>query len=313
MGRKLETAPRAVKAFGVRVCRPSNGALWTPVQMASYPDTTLVLVGHGATVNADSTASVQQHAETLRRRGDFGEVLTAFWKVAPFVPGVIERARGRRVVVVPFFVSEGWFTEEAIPEALRLKAVGEGSFARRQTLAGREVFYCRPVGTHERMTDIILTRASAVIRQFPFPRAPRPAEQALLIVGHGTERNPASRRSVEAQAERIRGLGRYRDVVATFMLEPPRIADFPSLTEARAVVVVPFFMSDGLHVVEDIPVLLGEPEKVVQTRLSQGRPTWRNPTEKHGKLVWYAGSVGTEPSLAEVILERASEALAGAA
>jgi hypothetical protein len=42
----------------------------------------------------------------------------------------------------------------------------------------------------------------------------------------------------------------------------------------------------------------------VKERLAAGQPTWRNPTEKNGKLVWYAPAVGTEPLLAEVILER---------
>jgi sirohydrochlorin ferrochelatase len=74
------------------------------------------------------------------------------------------------------------------------------------------------------------------------------------------------------------------------------------------VVVVPFFMSNGRHVVEDIPVLLGEAEGVVQARLQQGLPTWHNPTERQGRRVWYSGSVGPEPSLAEVILERVREA-----
>lgn len=72
--------------------------------------------------------------------------------------------------------------------------------------------------------------------------------------------------------------------------------------------VVPFFISDGLHVVEDIPVLLGEPERSVRQRLEAGQPTWRNPTEKDGKLVWYSPAVGTEPLMADVILERVREA-----
>jgi len=63
-----------------------------------------------------------------------------------------------------------------------------------------------------------------------------------------------------------------------------------------------------LHAVEDIPVLLGEPGRIVKERLAAGQPTWRNPTEKNGKLVWYAPSVGTEPLMADVILQRASEA-----
>jgi sirohydrochlorin ferrochelatase len=66
-----------------------------------------------------------------------------------------------------------------------------------------------------------------------------------------------------------------------------------------------------LHVQEDIPVLLGEPERIVNQRLAAGQSTWRNPMEKHGKLVWLAPSVGTDPLMAEVILERVREAAGG--
>ena len=59
---------------------------------------------------------------------------------------------------------------------------------------------------------------------------------------------------------------------------------------------------------EDIPVMLGAPPQLVKQRLAAGQPTWRNPSEKHGKLVWYTSSVGTEPKIADVILERACEA-----
>ena len=71
---------------------------------------------------------------------------------------------------------------------------------------------------------------------------------------------------------------------------------------------VPFFISDGLHSFEDIPVMLGEPARVVQERYRSGQPTWRNPTEKHGKRVWYSSSIGNEPGLVDVILERVREA-----
>jgi len=74
------------------------------------------------------------------------------------------------------------------------------------------------------------------------------------------------------------------------------------------VIVVPFFISDGLHTQEDIPVLLGEARRTVEQRLAAGQPAWRNPTEKNGKLVWYSPAVGTEPHMAGVILERVREA-----
>ena len=70
---------------------------------------------------------------------------------------------------------------------------------------------------------------------------------------------------------------------------------------------VPFFISDGLHSFEDIPAMLGEPQKTVQERFKAGQPTWRNPTEKNQKRVWYSASIGNEPRLADVILERVRE------
>jgi sirohydrochlorin cobaltochelatase len=74
---------------------------------------------------------------------------------------------------------------------------------------------------------------------------------------------------------------------------------------------VPFFISDGLHSHEDIPVMLGEPPDVVRHRLKSRQPPWSNPTERSGKLVWYTSAIGSEPHLADVILERVREAQRG--
>jgi sirohydrochlorin cobaltochelatase len=160
------------------------------------------------------------------------------------------------------------------------------------------------------MTEVILARAREVVEQFPFPRAPKPKDSTLFIAGHGTERNAQSRQSLEHQVQLIRAEQIYAGVHAVFMEEDPRIRDCYSLAQTRNLVVVPFFISDGLHTAEDIPVLLGEPERVVKERLAAGQPTWRNPTEKHGKLTWYSPAVGSEPLLAEVILERVRSAAA---
>jgi sirohydrochlorin cobaltochelatase len=102
----------------------------------------------------------------------------------------------------------------------------------------------------------------------------------------------------------------YADVRTIYLEEDPRIPSCYELAPTRNIVVVPFFISDGLHVAEDIPVLLGEPRRLVKERLAAGKVPWRNPTERKGKLLWYTASVGTEPELAEVILERVREAAA---
>jgi len=53
--------------------------------------------------------------------------------------------------------------------------------------------------------------------------------------------------------------------------------------------------------------MLGEPAAEVQARFKAGQPTWQNPTERQGRRLWYAPSIGGEPGLAEVIMERVRE------
>jgi sirohydrochlorin cobaltochelatase len=275
------------------------------VSHEAFSDGTLVLVGHGSTINAESSAPVYQHAAELRRRGLFAGVCEAFWKQEPDVRQVLAGLSTPRVFIVPLFISEGYFSTRVIPRAL--------GFDDHLTLRTQHstVYYCKPVGTHESMAGVLLARARGVVRQFPFPRAPESRDTTLFIAGHGTEENENSRKAIDRQVERIRVVDEYAAVHGVFMEEEPRIGRCYELAQTKNVVVVPFFISDGMHAREDIPVLLGETQRTVAQRLAEGRPPWRNPTERQGKRVWYASAVGTEPHIADVIVERVREAAEG--
>ena len=277
-----------------------------------FSDATLVLVGHGSTLNADSAAPTYQHADELRRRGLFASVIECFWKEQPTIAGALRGAYTPRVFIVPLFISEGYFTEQVIPRELGLCRNGETGFPRVQQRGGQTLHYCGPVGTHASMTEVILARAREVVSQHPPAEGitPGPGETALFIAGHGTGSNENSRKAIEQQVGLIAARGLYAETHAIFMEEEPRIGDCYALAQKDDLVVVPFFISDGLHSFEDIPVMLGEPGAEVQARFKSGRPTWPNPTSKHGKRVWYAPSIGNEPQLAEVILERVRDSAA---
>jgi sirohydrochlorin cobaltochelatase len=274
-------------------------------------DAALVLVGHGSTLNAESSAPTYQHADELRQRNIFAQVLECFWKLEPSICGVLRGVFAPRVFIVPLFISEGYFTEEVIPRELGLCAKDQNDFARVQKRGRQTIFYCGPIGTHDSMTNVLLSRAREIVEKHPFPRRPKPSETALFIAGHGTSSNENSRKAIERQVELIRTQNIYAEVHPIFMEEEPRIGDCYRMTQAKNLVMVPFFISDGLHSYEDIPVMLGEPERVVRERLKSGQPTWRNPTEKKGKLVWYSSSIGNEPHVADVILERVRERACG--
>ncbi|HEY3857263.1 MAG TPA: CbiX/SirB N-terminal domain-containing protein [Verrucomicrobiae bacterium] len=273
-----------------------------------FSNAALVLVAHGSTLNADSAAPAFQHADELRRRKIFAQVQESFWKQEPYVWQVLRGIFAPKVFIVPLFISEGYFTEEVIPRELGFCGKDETNFSRVQKRNEQTLHYCGPVGTHASMTAVLLARASGIVEQFPFPRPPKPAETALFIAGHGTGNNENSRKAIETQVELIRARSLYAEVHATFMEEEPRVGDCYKIAKARNIVMVPFFISDGLHSNEDIPVMLGAPKNVVSERLKTGQPIWRNPTEREGKRLWYSASVGSEPHLADVILERVREA-----
>jgi sirohydrochlorin cobaltochelatase len=368
------------------------------VPIEAFADAALVLVGHGSTLNAESSAPTYQHADELRRRGIFAQVLEAFWKLEPGLAGVLRGVFAPRVFIVPVFISEGYFTEEVVPRELGFCAPGQKGFSRVQRRGAQTLYYCGPVGTHDSMTRVLLDRAREIVEAHPFPRAPKPGETTLFIAGHGTGNNENSRKAIERQVELIRALNEYAAVHAVFMEEEPRISDCYRLAPTKNIVMVPFFISDGLHSREDIPVMLGSPremsraealrsgagrlisrgspreilrsptrqaedrrpisrgspreilrsptrqaedrrpisrgspreilrsptrqaedrrpisrgesDQVVQERIRSGQPTWRNPTEKQGKRLWYSASIGTDPLVADVILERVREAAA---
>lgn len=279
--------------------------------MARVPDpdwkrAAVVLLGHGTEENGGSAGAVLRQAAALRECGWFASVREAFWKQAPGVEDVLRDVEAPCVFIVPLFMAEGYFAARVIPEALGFAP--EPGWPRRRQVGSQRQFYCAPVGTHPRLTEVALARAERIVREHPFPRLPQPREISLFLAGHGTERDPASRRSVEMMAERIRALERYAMVEAVFLEETPRIPDCYTRAITRRIVVVPAFISDGLHTLEDIPVLLGESPRLVKERLAAGQFPWRNPTERHGHLVWYTPALGSEPSLLEVIVERIAEA-----
>jgi sirohydrochlorin cobaltochelatase len=264
----------------------------------------LLIVAHGSTVNPDSSAPTLAHAAEIRRRKIFPQVECAFWKEEPslrdalflFAPETI-----REVYVVPNFISEGYFTQTVVPRELELN----GRITKR---SNEQIWrYCEPVGNHPLMTELLLKRARDVA-----PEA-APAETSLLIVAHGTDLNENSAVAAKREAEKIRALGKYATVLNVYMEEPPLVSDWRKLTKTRNVVVVPFFISDGLHSYEDIPRLIGIG---VAAGVDRGQPGAaplvtahgeifrQNPYTIDGRDLFYAPSIGTDAGFSDIIIEQ---------
>jgi sirohydrochlorin cobaltochelatase len=268
----------------------------------------LLIVGHGSTVNPDSSAPTLAHATEIRRRRLFANVECAFWKEEPSLRDAIflfDPESVREVYVVPNFISEGYFTQTVIPRELGLN----GGTTKRSN--GQIWKYCEPVGNHPSMTALLLRRAHEIV-----PRIPE-SETSLLIVAHGTDLNENSAAAAKREAEKIRALGKYREVLNVYMEEPPLISDWQQLTKTANVIVVPFFISDGLHSYEDIPRLLGigvaagvdrsRPGSSPPATATRGAIFRRNPYMIGDRSLFYAPSIGTDPGFADIIVEQAAK------
>jgi sirohydrochlorin cobaltochelatase len=84
------------------------------------PQSSLIIVGHGSTVNPDSSTPTFVHADAIRQKGLFADVLCAFWKEEPSLREVLRMVETEEVYVVPHFISEGYFTQKVIPREMEL-------------------------------------------------------------------------------------------------------------------------------------------------------------------------------------------------
>ena len=268
----------------------------------------LLIVAHGSTVNPDSSAPILAHAAEIRRRKTFADVECGFWKEEPSLRDAIflfDPESIHEVYVVPNFISEGYFTQTVVPRELELN----GRVTKRSN--GQIWRYCDPVGNHPMMTELLLRRAQEIAPGIP------EIEATLLIVAHGTDLNENSAVAAKRETEKIRALGKYAAVLNVYMEESPLVSDWRKLTKSQNVVVVPFFISDGLHSYEDIPRLLGI---VVAAVVDRGQPGSPPPATAHGEIfrqnpyaiddreLFYAPSIGTDPGFADIIIEQANAA-----
>src|SRR5213082_3847466 len=294
--------------------------------MSSNENRALLIVAHGSTVNPDSSAPTLAHAAEIRRRKIFADVECAFWKEEPSLRDAVflfEPESIREVYVVPNFISEGYFTQTVIPRELELN----GPTTKRPS--GQTWRYCQPVGNHPAVTELLLKRAHDVAPGVD------PVEASLLIVAHGTDLNENSAVAAKREAEKIRALGKFAEVLNVYMEEPPLVSDWRKLTKTRNVVVVPFFISDGLHSYEDIPRLIGisrsHPERSAAKSkdlavkplgnftgsldsarddigLAHGEIFRHNPYSIGNRSLFYAPSIGTDAGFADIIVEQALNA-----
>ena len=191
----------------------------------------LLIAAHGSHLDSRSSEPVHRHADALRRSGNFDSVLSGFWKEEPALCRALDGIRSERVVVVPFFMADGYFTRTVIPREL-----AQGF--------DRQLVITSPLGVHPGLAGLVRDIALA---------AGAGANDTVAVLGHGTPRNESSANAAACHARTLAESGPFACVLPLYLDQEPSIATFDPAGCPGRLFMVPLFVSDGWHAGTSIP------------------------------------------------------------
>lgn len=228
----------------------------------------LLICGYGS---AEGEAGLARRRARLAATGGFAETAACSLFGTPPLEEAVAALAGDPLLLVPLLVSEG-FTHGILRE--RLARLG----------GAREVVLCPALGSHPGLAREI----AAWTRREIARRGWSGDDTALLLVGHGTRRDPASRRAVGRIAGAVEAGGGFREVATAFLEERPWIAEAVRPLAAERIVAVGCFAEAGRHASRDVPERLA----------------------RSGRETVYLGPLGAADFTDKLILDLADKGLA---
>jgi sirohydrochlorin cobaltochelatase len=119
---------------------------------AEQRDAALVIIGHGTERSPTSSDTVRRITARLRPGSGFATVACGFLDEEPRIGRMVEEVDAPHVVLVPFFLADGYHTRVTIPGTLGL----DGERTRR---GARTLWYARPIGTMPEVADVAVQLA----------------------------------------------------------------------------------------------------------------------------------------------------------
>lgn len=241
----------------------------------------LIPAAHGSRHDPAASAMVRAHAARLAARGGFDEVVGAFHQNTPHFSTVLDEVDANDFTVMPVMTSDGYFTTSFLPREL----------ARNRKYGQVRVRRTKPVGTHPAITQLVKERMDSLISRLGLPSA----STAVLIVGHGTPRNPQSRRATNHLARSLREAVSMPGVYTAFLDEEPKLETAIEGIPEPSVIVIPFLIGGSFHAGHDIRTRLG--------LKANGDPSAPIVGLRDSRKIICDVAVGTLPGIADIIAE----------
>lgn len=204
----------------------------------------LVVIGHGTDRSATSGDTVYRLVEQLRERKEYGRVDCGFLDEEPEIGALLDGIQEKNILLIPFFVAEGWHTRETIPHDLALT----GEVTRRN---GRTIWYAPPVGTLPEMARVVLQITEERRVENSESDLDRPIAMARAAFFEWVGGAEDGRRDFLQVTIRGDGEGRYSlmhvDDAGASERDPGKSAPTPSATARAIALQIVRFTADGRY------------------------------------------------------------------
>ncbi|MEP4193961.1 MAG: CbiX/SirB N-terminal domain-containing protein, partial [Sneathiella sp.] len=187
------------------------------------------------------------------------------------------------VYLLPFFMSDGYFVKQKIPDIFGLQngeAISED----------RQIYQCEAIGADPSLSQIFKNMADEICSTNSY----KEEDVAVLIVAHGSTKSSASREAAVLQARQLTEQGSFLSVGTAFLEEEPSVAGWLKINELpdAPVIVLGMFAAEGPHAMSDVP------EAIALARTNDG-----SVSKTQADHLLYAGVVGTRPEMIRLIQE----------
>jgi sirohydrochlorin ferrochelatase len=199
----------------------------------------LLLAAHGERRAGASNESVWRIAQAVSERSLVSEVAAGFISGTPTIKEALDRLTARKVIVYPLFASSGYFTRDRLVHLL--DAADDGT---------RSIEVLPPLGLDPGLPDVVV----ACARQAALGRDFKPESCTLILLAHGSRRDPASRQATEHMAREIGRRSAFPDVRIAFLEERPFLDEAARGVTGPAII-VGLFSGEGMHGAKDAPRL----------------------------------------------------------
>lgn len=232
----------------------------------------VIIVAHGSRVSDEAQEAAIQHAFTLQQSHRYGVVDVCFLsrdKSPPILPD-------GEVFLLPFFMSNGYFVSNRIPELFKLE---NGQ----RIEIGRKLYLCDALGTDPELAGIIAAMAQDICRDQNYESE----KVRLVLVAHGSEKSSASAEATYLQQQAVKDRSEFNDVSVAFLNEAPYLDSVltTDYEDGLPLILVGLFAAEGPHAMEDVPGAIA---------------SWRRKSAS-ARAVHYAGAIGRRPEIVKLI------------